>query len=181
MKVFLFGIIMSKEGERMKKLSIVMILIVFLLSGCETEEPVVEGEYVPSYELLQFTGDLGDFYEEYGMYYAGRYLDDGVHVLCLRDDAPEEAIAMAEMVSFGEYSSSTVRLVKYSYAELWHVRLMVESTMRNDGSLIYSIGIRDSENTINVGVDEDWSSPDSWEYYIQEGIITIHIQEPATF
>ena len=166
----------------MKKLWFVLVIMVFLLSACEPkEEPDVDDEYVPSYELLQFTGALGDFYEQFGMYYAGRYLDDGVHVLCVRDDAPEEAIAMAEAVSWGEYSSSTVILVKYSYADLWQVRLMVETAMVTDQSLIYSIGIRDSDNTVNVGVDEEWSPPDTWEYYIQEGIITIQVQEPATF
>lgn len=48
-----------------------------------------------------------------------------------------------------------------------HVRLMVEDAMINEETMIYSIGIRDSENTVNVGVDEEWSPPDTWEYYIQ--------------
>lgn len=166
----------------MKKLWFIMVIMVFLFSACEPEEePVMDEVYVPSYELLQFSGALGKFYDQFGMYYAGRYLDNGAHVLCLRDDAPEEAIAMAESISVAEYRSSTVKLVSYSYADLWHVRLMVENAMFNEETLIYSTGIDDSENTVNVGVDEEWSYPDTWEYYVQEGIITIHIQEPATF
>lgn len=161
----------------MKKSWFIIVIIVLLLSSCEAKEGSIteEEEYVPSYELYQFTGALGNFYEQFGMYYAGRYLNKGALVLCLRDDAPDEAISMARTVS------DTVKLVKYSYADLWHVRLMVETAMLNEESLIYSIGIRDSENTVNVGVDEEWSSPDTWEYYIQEGIITIQVQEPATF
>lgn len=85
-----------------------------------------------------------------GMYYD----DDGYAVICVKTDSPSDTYA--DIIDVGDgMNQIAIREVKYSRAELDAVREDIRGFAPHLGDyLIIELRIRDTENKIQVGIDE---------------------------
>lgn len=89
--------------------------------------------------------------ENYGGMY---YDDDGYAVICVKTDSPSDTYA--DIIDVGDgMNQIAIREVKYSKAELDAVREDIRGFAPHLGDyLIIELRIRDTENKIQVGIDE---------------------------
>ncbi|HIX92540.1 MAG TPA: hypothetical protein H9681_06645 [Firmicutes bacterium] len=89
--------------------------------------------------------------ENYGGMY---YDDDGYAVICVKTDSPSDTYA--DIIDVGDgMNQIAIREVKYSRAELDAVREDIRGFAPHLGDyLIIELRIRDTENKIQVGIDE---------------------------
>ena len=89
--------------------------------------------------------------ENYGGMY---YDDDGKAVICVKTDSPSDTYA--DIIDVGDgMNQIAIREVKYSKAELEAVREDIRGFAPHLGDyLIIELRIRDTENKIQVGIDE---------------------------
>ena len=88
--------------------------------------------------------------ENYGGMY---YDDDGKAVICVKTDSPSDTYSV--LIDVDGLNKIAIREVKYSKAELDAVREDIRGFMPHLGDyLIIELKIRDTENKIQVGIDE---------------------------
>ena len=89
--------------------------------------------------------------ENYGGMY---YDDDGKAVICIKTDSPSDTYA--DIIDVGDgMNQIAIREVKYSKSELEAVREDIRGFAPHLGDyLIIELRIRDTENKIQVGIDE---------------------------
>ena len=103
--------------------------------------------------------------ENYGGMY---YDDDGYAVICVKTDSPSDTYSALIDVGDG-MNQIAIREVKYSKAELEAVREDIRGFAPHLGDyLIIELRIRDTENKIQVGIDECEDIEDFTELFLEK-------------
>ncbi len=102
--------------------------------------------------------------ENYGGMY---YDDDGKAVICVKTDSPSDTYSA--LIDVDRLNKIAIREVKYSKAELEAVREDIRGFAPHLGDyLIIELKIRDTENKIQVGIDECEDIEDFTELFLAE-------------
>jgi len=168
----------------MKKISLIIIFSIIYLSliACdnsgneqaEKEENIYESPYVINYNFPHQV--MNEVYYNYHNVFAGVYLVDGAYNINITDDAPQTLIDKLD-----QNNSVTYHIVNHSISELWTVREIVTVyVLEMDG--FSGIGISEMDNTVQLTLITNTEIPESFNYYIEIGILTINFQDThATF
>ena len=170
------------RGDVMKKISlaIILCLIGFSLVACEQgdneqvdiEEYTYESPYTKGYNFPHQV--LNEVYYDYHDIFAGVYLVDNAYNINITKDAPQIIITKLE-----QNSSVTHHIVNFSFAELWTVREIVTSyVIEMEG--FSGVGISEMDNTVRLTLITDTEIPESFNHYIEIGILTIDFQDTHT-
>lgn len=157
----------------MRKLLTILLLSLCLIScsneddeQLESESYIYESPYVKGYNFP--VGVINRVYYNYHDIFAGVYLIDGSYNINITEGAPESILA-----ELTQNSLVTHHIVEFSFAELWTIRELITVTII-DLEGFSSIGISEMDNTIKLTLITGTVIPESFDHYVEIGILTIN-------
>ncbi len=167
----------------MKRLFMVL-LLVFSLAACGNSENVIfqNGEDTGDYKVLGEGNTyessyvknysfsipiMNEIYYRYNEVFAGVYLVDGVYNINITENAPQILITKLEQ------SSVSYHIVEFSFADMWTVNEMVLDRLINMNMRDWGMGVSEKDNTVKLTLKTGTIVPESFNHYIEIGILTI--------
>ena len=140
----------------MKKIPIIILIVLLLL----TTTVLAEEQFVCAGDLWQnWQMNAGDYYTEcpYPDGISGAWSTDGGMTnltFGITDNAAGEAAKNAVLSQIKDKDTVSFVYHKFSYEELWEVRLEIEKSLGADNGMV-GIGIYENENRIHIDMDKD--------------------------
>ncbi|MGE0003640.1 MAG: hypothetical protein AB7S88_04185, partial [Candidatus Izemoplasmatales bacterium] len=132
-------------------------------SALLAEEYTIENPYLKEENLNL---DVAYVFTEYNMYFGGSYVEDGVIVISITNDAPNE------LVSYLESRNRPYQFVQFSYAELLMMSQLAVNHMKDVEGFV-GISINEKTNTIIISTMNTSDPLVYFQNYIEDGVMEV--------
>ncbi|MDD3477361.1 MAG: hypothetical protein PHP32_00585 [Candidatus Izemoplasmatales bacterium] len=127
------------------------------------EEYTIENPYLKEDNLNL---DVAYVFTEYNMYFGGSYVEDGVIVISITNDAPNE------LVSYLESRNRPYQFVQFSYSELLMMSQLAVNHMKDVEGFV-GISINEKTNTIIISTMNTSDPLVYFQNYIEDGVMEV--------